>query len=62
MQLAQEILRRSQVEEGKIAVSMLRQEFENIEKLLAETHLQPKVIHQLKFPYGTITLNIKRRT
>jgi hypothetical protein len=61
MVLAQEILRHSQVEEGKIAVSMLRQEFENIEKLLAESHLKPKVVHQLKFPYGTITLNIKRR-
>jgi hypothetical protein len=61
MQVAQEILRQSQVEEGKIAVSMLRQEFENIEKLLAETHLKPKVTHELKFPYGTITLNIKRR-
>lgn len=61
MQLAQEILRKSQVEEGKIAVSQLRQEFENIEKLLAETRLKPKVTHQLKFLYGTITLNIKRR-
>jgi hypothetical protein len=61
MQSAQEILRKSQIEEGKIAVSMLRQEFENIEKLLNETHLKPKVTHQLKFPYGTITLNIKRR-
>lgn len=61
IQTAQEILRKSQIEEGKIAVSMLRQEFENIEKLLNETHLKPKVTHQLKFPYGTITLNIKRR-
>ncbi|MEK7723334.1 MAG: hypothetical protein AAB336_03220 [Acidobacteriota bacterium] len=61
MQTAQEILRKSQIEEGKIAVSMLRQEFENIENLLNETHLKPKVTHQLKFPYGTITLNIKRR-
>jgi hypothetical protein len=62
MQMAQEILRKSQVEEGKIAVSMLRREFANIEKLLAETHLKSKVNHQLKFPYGTITLNIKRRS
>ncbi len=61
MQIAQEILRQSQVEEGKIAVSMLREEFSNIENLLAEKHLRPKVTHQLKFPYGTITLNIKRR-
>lgn len=61
MQVAQNILRKSQVEEGKIAVSMLRQEFENIENLLAETKGNRKVTHQLKFPYGTITLNIKRR-
>lgn len=61
MQLAKDILRQSQIEEGKIAVSMLRQEFEHIEKLLAKTHLKPKVTHQLKFPYGTINLNIKRR-
>jgi len=61
MQLAQDILRRSQAEEGRIAVSMLKEEFANIEKLLAETHLKPKVTHELKFPYGTITLFIKRR-
>jgi hypothetical protein len=61
MKLAQDILRRSQAEEGKIAVSRLREEFANIEKLLAERHLKPKVTHKLKFPYGTITLNIKRR-
>ncbi len=61
MQVAQSILRRSQAEEGKIAVSMLREEFANIENLLAETHLNPKVTHELKFPYGTITLNIKNR-
>jgi hypothetical protein len=59
--LARDILRRSQVEEGKIAVSMLRQEFAGIENLLAETKGKRKVTHQLKFPYGTITLNIKRR-
>jgi len=61
MLIAQEILRKSQAEEAKIAVSMLREEFAHIEKLLAETHLKPKVTHELKFPYGTITLNIKRR-
>lgn len=61
MQIAQDILKKSQVEESKIAVSMLRQEFENIENLLAETAGKHKVTHKLKFPYGTITLNIKRR-
>lgn len=61
MQIAHDILKKSQVDEGKIAVSMLRQEFENIEKLLTESTVKPKVTHQLKFPYGTITLFIKRR-
>ncbi len=61
MQAAKEILRQSHIEEGKIAVSQLRQEFKNLEIVLAETHLKPKVTHQLKFTYGTITLNIKRR-
>jgi hypothetical protein len=61
MQSAQEILKKSQIEEGKIAVSMLRQEFSNIENLLAEAKGKPKVTHELKFPYGTINLEIKRK-
>ena len=60
-QIARDILRRSQVEEGKIAVSMLRQEFAAIENLLENTKGKRAVTHQLKFPYGTITLNIKSR-
>lgn len=61
MQIAQDILRKSQIEEGKIAVSMLRQEFAEIEHLLEKTADRSKVTHTLKFPYGTITLKIKRR-
>lgn len=62
MQAARGILKRSQAEESRIAVSMLRQEFEQIEKLLAAAGRgKSKVTHQLKFPYGTITLKIKRR-
>ncbi|HEY8559617.1 MAG TPA: hypothetical protein VIL74_04375 [Pyrinomonadaceae bacterium] len=61
MQLAQDILRRSQAEEGRIVVSTLREEFARIEKLLGEKSFKPKVTHTLKFPYGTITLSIKRR-
>lgn len=60
-QAAQEILKKSQIEEGKIIVSMLGEEFQNLEKILAEKRLKPKVTHELKFPYGTITLNIKKR-
>lgn len=48
-----------QVEEVKIIVSMLGKEFQNIEKILTEERLKPKVKHELKFPYRTITLNIK---
>jgi hypothetical protein len=58
---AQDILRASQAEEGRIMVAMLRDEFASIEKLLAEEHLTPKVSHVLKFPYGTIKLNIQRK-
>jgi hypothetical protein len=61
MHAAQKILRTSQAQEGKIAISMLRQEFVQIEKLFAEGHLKPKIQHVLKFPYGTIELNIKRK-
>ena len=61
MRSAHELLKASQVEEGRIAVSMLRDEFANIEKLLTEDGLKPKVRHVLEFPYGTIELNIKRR-
>lgn len=61
MQIAEDILKKSQVEEGKIAVSMLRQEFAEIENLLEKTKDRSKVSHKLKFPYGTINLEIKRR-
>ncbi len=61
MQLAQKILKNSQAEESKVAVSMLRGEIEAIEKLFTASNVKPKITHQLKFPYGTITLKIKRR-
>ena len=61
MQIAQDILRKSQAEEGRIAVSMLRQEFANIENLIENTNRKSKVTHKLELPYGTINLNIKRR-
>ena len=61
MEIAENILKRSQVEEGKIAVSMLKAEFTNIHNLLENQEGKPKVTHELKFPYGTIHLKIKRR-
>ena len=61
MQVAQQMLRASQAEESRIMASMLHDEFANIEKLLAAEHLKPRVRHVIEFPYGTISLNIKRR-
>ncbi|MEZ5346884.1 MAG: hypothetical protein R2681_15160 [Pyrinomonadaceae bacterium] len=59
--VAEMILKRSHVEEAKIAVSMLREEVSNIERLMETAKGRSKVFHQLKFPYGTINLSIKRR-
>jgi hypothetical protein len=60
-QIAQELLRHSQVEEGKIAVRMLRREFANIEYLLANAKGKTRLTHEIKFPYGTIELEIRKR-
>ena len=61
MRVAQEMLRASQAEESRIMSSMLEDEFANIEKLLAQEHLNSRVRHVIRFPYGTISLNIRRR-
>lgn len=63
MQAAQSILRRSQAEESKIALSMLGEEISAIENLLANVggSGRRKITHRLKFPYGSVTLDIKRR-
>lgn len=60
MQAAQKILRQSQVEESRHSIAMLRSEMQSIAQLLDESNLRARVSHKLKFPYGTITLNIKR--
>jgi len=60
MQAAQSILRASQAEEGRIMVSMLRDEFHAMDDLLDQAHLKPKVTHVLEFPYGTIKLNVRK--
>ena len=61
MQAAQNILRASQIEESRIMVATLHEEFANLELLLSQDNLKPRVTHVLKFPYGTIELEIKRR-
>ncbi len=60
MKAAQSILRASQAEEGRIMVSMLRDEFVAMEGLLEQRRLNPKVTHMLEFPYGTIKLNVRK--
>lgn len=61
MEVARQLLAESKVQEGKIAVSMLREEFENIEHLLENTKGKKRITHKLKFPYGIINLEIKHR-
>ena len=60
MHAAQSILRASQGEEGRIMVSMLRDEFLSMEELLSNENLKPRVTHVLEFPYGSIKLNVRR--
>lgn len=61
MEAARKILAESKVQEGRIAVSMLRQEFENIEHVLENTKGKRRVTHKMRFPYGIIDLEIKHR-
>lgn len=61
MQQAQNILKYSQVEEGKISVSMLRQEISDIENLVQNVKGNTTVRHELKLPYGKINLKIKSK-
>lgn len=61
MHVARDMLRASQAEESRIMASMLRDEFATIENLLAQEHLKPRVSHVIEFPYGTISLKIRRR-
>jgi hypothetical protein len=61
MQTAKDILRNAQIQEGKIAVSMLRQEISNVEILLGNVKGKASVRHEINLPYGKINLEIKRR-
>jgi len=54
---AHAILAESQARESRAALSMLREEFATIERLLAETG--GRVTHTLRLPAGTITLDIE---
>jgi hypothetical protein len=62
MELAKTILARSQARQSHVTLSLLNQEFSNIEKLLDNTGGKRRVTHELRLPLGTITLTIKRRS
>jgi len=62
MQIARELLARSQTRQSLDALSMLGEEFSNIERLLDNTNGSGKVTHVLSLPLGTITLKIKGRS
>lgn len=61
IEIAQAILVRSQTRQSADALSLLSEEFSNIEQLLDNTRGRGKVTHLLRLPLGTITLKIKRR-
>src|SRR6266487_462179 len=61
MEVAQAILVRSQTRQSLDALSLLGEEFSNIEQLLDNAKGRGKVTHVLRLPLGTITLKIKRR-
>lgn len=60
MQAAHAMLRVSKAAESRVMVSLLHEEFANLERLLNEKHLRPRVTHVLEFPYGTIKMNVRR--
>lgn len=60
MAMAHEIIKRSEIEETRIAVSMLRQEFERIDKMYGSVQGKAKISHTIRLPQGTIDLVINR--
>ena len=61
MQIAREILARSQTQQTVNALSLLGKEFSNIERLLDSAKGTGRVTHVLSLPLGSITLKIKGR-
>ncbi len=61
MEIAQVILAKSQARQSLEALSMLKEEFSNIEHLLDNTVGRRQVTHVLRLPLGTITLKIRKR-
>ena len=62
MQIARELLIRSETRQSLDALSLLGEEFANIERLLNNAKGTGRVTHVLSLPQGTITLEIKGRS
>jgi hypothetical protein len=60
MQIAKALLSSSEAQETRDAVASLQSEFDGMELLLAESRGNPRIVHTLELPLGTITLNIER--
>ena len=60
-QIANKLLQSSQREQSLHALTLLDEEFRNIDGMLATTGNRSKITHTIKLPYGNIVLNIKRR-
>src|SRR5690606_36434204 len=50
MRAARSLLRASKAAESRLMVSLLHEEFEDLERILDEKHLKPRVTHVLEFP------------
>lgn len=61
MRAARAILAESQAQESRRTVALLRDEFKQIERVLNGAAGARKVTHELRLPYASITLQIKRR-
>jgi hypothetical protein len=59
MQIARALLAESEAQEARNMMALLEDEFYDLEKLLAQSDLNSKVVHKVELPYGTITLNVK---
>lgn len=60
MQAAKAILKEAEAQEGRNAIALLEQEFQNIERILPSLPRGGKVNHVIQLPYGRINLTIKR--
>ena len=58
--VANALLAESQARESRNAMTLLEKEFSNIEELLDNAPRNTRISHVLKFPLGSIKVNIKR--